>query len=71
MNYGENSKLGDLLSNEAATAVLEKHLPGISTNPVSSMGKVFTLKQLAGIPQANWSPETIMAIVADLAGIKG
>ncbi|WP_419872387.1 beta-glucosidase family protein [Candidatus Pristimantibacillus sp. PTI5] len=71
MTFNENSKLGDLLSSKAATAVLEKHLPGISTNPMVGMGKAFTLKQLAGIPQANLSNEIIMAIVADLAGNEG
>ncbi|WP_082360639.1 beta-glucosidase family protein [Bacillus sp. FJAT-28004] len=69
--FNENSKLGDLLSNEAATAVLEKHLSGISTNPMISMGKDFSLKQLAAIPQANMSNEIFMAVVAELAGIEG
>lgn len=69
MVFNENSTLGDLLANEAATAVLEKHLPGISTNPMASMGKGMTLKQLSAIPQANMPAETISAIVADLAAI--
>ncbi len=36
--FNENTKLGDLLSKEAATAVPEKYLPGISTNSMISMG---------------------------------
>jgi hypothetical protein len=45
MAYTENSKLGDLLTNEAATFVLEKYMPGISNNAIIGMVKGFTLKQ--------------------------
>jgi len=69
--FDENSRLGDLLSNEAAADVLEKHLPGISTTPVTKMGEALTLKQLGNIPQANLSNEKIMAILTDMARIKG
>lgn len=70
MAFNENSKLGDLLANEAAVAVLEKHLPGISTNPMVSMGKGLSLQQLGSLPQANIPQELVQAIVADLAGIE-
>lgn len=69
MAFNENSKLSELLANKAATTVLEKHLPGISTNPMASMGKGMSLKQLAAIPQANMPQELITAIVSDLTGI--
>lgn len=69
MAFNENSKLGDLLENEAATAVLEKHLPGISTNPMASLGKSMSLKHLSAIPQANMPEELISAIVTDLAAL--
>nr|AGS50308.1 hypothetical protein [uncultured bacterium Ele45G2] len=69
MEFNENSTLGDLLANEAAVVVLEKHLPGISTNPMASMGKRLSLSQLAAIPQANMPQELINAVVVDLAGI--
>ncbi|MFK4342827.1 hypothetical protein ABH894_003103 [Paenibacillus sp. RC62] len=69
MAFNENSKLSELLANKAAITVLEKHLPGISTNPMASMGKGMSLKQLAAIPQANMPQELITAIVSDLTGI--
>lgn len=69
MTFDENSRLGELLSNEEAIAVLEKHVPGISTKPMSNMGKVLTLKQLAGIPQSGLSEEIIQTITSELAGI--
>lgn len=67
--FNENSKLGELLANDTAVCILEKHLPGISTNPMASMGKGMSLKQLAAIPQANMPQELINAIVADLAAL--
>ena len=44
MKFTENSTLGELLSNETTAKILEKHLPGISTNPMASMGKSFPLE---------------------------
>lgn len=70
MKFDQNAKLGDLLGNEAAKAVLDKHLPGFSTNPMTGMASGFTLGQLAAFPQANVSPEALAAIVADLASIE-
>jgi Dehydrogenases with different specificities (related to short-chain alcohol dehydrogenases) len=70
MIFSENSKLGELLSDKAASVVLEKHMPGISTNPMASMGKGFSLKQLSAFPQANISQELLSAIVSDLANIQ-
>lgn len=69
MVFSENSTLGDLLSNKAAAEVLEKHLPGVTTNPMLSMGKSFTLKQLSAFPQANIPADLFTAIVTDLASI--
>ena len=70
INFSENTTIGELLSHKGATAVLERHLPGISTSPMVSMGKGFSLKQLVSIPQANISNELVLAIVAELSEIK-
>ena len=69
MAFTENTTLGELLSNETTAIILEKHLPGISTNPMANMGKGFPLKQLAAFPQANISKELLSAIVSDLSNI--
>ncbi|WP_337098530.1 glycoside hydrolase family 43 protein [Paenibacillus sp. YIM B09110] len=66
MNFNENTKLADLLSNADAVKVLEKHLPTITTNAMISSAASFSLKLLAAFPQANLSEEMIAAIVADL-----
>lgn len=69
--FNENTPLGVLLDNEAATAVLEKYMPGFSSSPMLSMAVSFTLKQLSAIPQAELPNGKMMAIVADLAEIGG
>ncbi|GMK39136.1 hypothetical protein PCCS19_21900 [Paenibacillus sp. CCS19] len=70
MKFDQNAKLGDLLGNEAAKAVLDKHLPGFSTNPMTGMASGFTLSQLAAFPQANINAEVLASIVSDLAAIE-
>ncbi|GAA0399689.1 hypothetical protein [Paenibacillus motobuensis] len=70
MTFNENSKLGDLLQNDSAKVVLEKHLPGITTNTMLSMALGFTLKQLSGFPQAELSEAKLMELVDDLKDIK-
>jgi len=70
MAFTEKSKLGELLKNETATNVLEKHLPGISSNSMIGMAKGFTLKQLSGFPQAGLNATKLAELVADLEGIE-
>ena len=45
MALSVDSKLGDILADEKGKAVLEKHMPGISTHPQLAMAKGMTLKQ--------------------------
>ena len=52
MAFSINSKLGDLIANEQAKAVLEKHLPGMSTHPQLAMAKGMTINMLLAMPMA-------------------
>jgi hypothetical protein len=52
MAYTLDSKLGDLLDNPQAKAVLEKYVPGASTNPMVAMAKGMTLNMIVAMPQA-------------------
>lgn len=61
-----NSKLGDLLDNDASKAVLEKHLPGIATHPQIGMGRGFPLATVAGFSGGLISGEALEKIDADL-----
>lgn len=70
MVFSENSKISELLENEDAKVVLEKHFPGFTTNPQLGMATGLKLKVLAGFPQANIKPEQLQACVKDLAKIE-
>ena len=64
-----DSTLGELLADEKATAILENHLPGISTNPQVAMGKSFSLKAIAPMSGGMITQEMIDAIANDLASM--
>lgn len=66
MAFSENSKMKELLADEEAKTLLEKYVPGASTHPQLNMIKNFTLKVVAGFPQAGISPENYTALVDDL-----
>ena len=52
MAYTMDTKVGDLLKDTHAVEVLEKHVPGISKNPMVSMASGMTIKTLLAMPQA-------------------
>jgi hypothetical protein len=64
-----NSTLGDLLDNDTSKAILEKHLPGISTHPQISMGRGFPLKTVASFSGGLISNEALDKIEADLKAL--
>ncbi len=51
MAYTMDSTLGDLLNDPKAKAVLDKYLPGVSTNPMIGMAKGISLKMIVSMPQ--------------------
>ena len=68
MPYNAETKLGELVENEAAYGILLKHWPKLGTaGPMLNMGKGMSLKQISGFPQAEPKGETLQAIVDDLA----
>jgi hypothetical protein len=50
--YTLDTKVGELLKDTRAMEVLERHVPGISRNPMVSMASGMTLKSLLAMPQA-------------------
>ena len=52
MAYTLDTKVGELLEDTRAMEVLERHVPGISKNPMISMASGMTLKSLIALPQA-------------------
>lgn len=47
-----DTKLGTLLDDPQAKAVLDQYLPGVSTNPLAQMAKGMSLKMILAMPQA-------------------
>lgn len=43
MSYSIETKVGDLLGNNKAKKILEKHVPGISNHPQIGMARGFAL----------------------------
>jgi cytochrome P450 len=67
MAFSADSKLGELLDNPAAKAILLQHVPEVANaGPMLAMARGMTLKAVAGFPQANISADKLQAIVADL-----
>jgi hypothetical protein len=52
MTYTLDTTLGELLDDPQAEAVLDKYVPGVSTNPLIAMAKGFSLKMVLAMPQA-------------------
>ncbi|HHV11887.1 MAG TPA: hypothetical protein GXX75_16555 [Clostridiales bacterium] len=69
MEFNENSKISELISNEAAKSVMNKHFSGLMLNPRFSMAKALTLKELAAYPRAHISGEQLKACCEDLEKI--
>lgn len=63
--------LADLLANAETKAVLEKHIPGISTNPEVEPVKGLSLKAIQPYAPDRLPDSLLAAIDADLAKVPG
>ena len=68
---GLGSTLKDLLADDGARAILDRHIPGFSSNPQVSFAQSFTLAQLAGFDPQTFSDAVMHAIAADLEQLTG
>lgn len=62
-----DTPLGTLLDDPAAKTILDKYMPGMSTNPQIEMARSMTLKQIQGFSPDTIKDETLAKIDADLA----
>jgi hypothetical protein len=69
MPYTMDTTVGEILKDTGAVKVLEKHVPGISTNPMLGLAKGMTLKTLVNMPQAKQFGLTEQMVVQVLAEI--
>lgn len=61
------TRLGDLLQDDAAKAVFDKHFPGVSSDKQMAMAKGMTLRAVQSFAPAQFSDEALNALDADLA----
>ncbi len=52
MAFTLDTPIGTLLDNPQAKAVIEKYIPGASTNPMVAMVKGMTINMVLAMPQA-------------------
>jgi hypothetical protein len=64
-----STPLGELIDNEQTRAVIDKHLPGLSTNPAIEMARGMTLPAMKPFAADSITDEVISKIDADLASI--
>ncbi|HOA22221.1 MAG TPA: hypothetical protein PKL82_06990 [Anaerolineaceae bacterium] len=69
MAYTLLSKVGDLLKDPRAVAVIERYVPGITKNPLIMLAKGKTLQSLMDMPQAKSAGLTNEMVTKVLAEI--
>ncbi len=69
MAYTLDTTVGTILDDTGAVKILEKHVPGISKNPMIGMAKGFALKQILALPQAKeagLTEEMVKKVLAEI-----
>jgi len=66
MALTNKSTLGEIFDNPEAAAIMEKHMPGISQNPMLKMGLSMTIERCSKIGATGIGPH-YDAILADFA----
>jgi cytochrome P450 len=66
-----DSRIGDLLADDAARAVLERHFPGMADNPQIGMAKGMTLRAVQAFAPDQFTGDALDAVDADLAKLGG
>lgn len=58
--------LGDLLEDSDVVEIMEKHAPGITTNPMLGMAKGMPAAQAVGMAGGMIGPDAVASITADI-----
>lgn len=69
MAFSLDTTFGTLLDNPQAKAVIDKHLPGVSSNPMVAMARGMTINMILSMPQATqmgFTKEKAQAILDEI-----
>jgi hypothetical protein len=61
--------LGSMLEDPEVVAIMEKHAPGITSNPMLGMAKGMPAAQAVGMAGGMIGPEAVEAIKADIEAL--
>jgi hypothetical protein len=73
MAYTLDTKVGDILKDTHAVEILEKHVPGISKNPMLGLASGMTLKAILAMPQAKQAgltEEMVKKVLTEINALK-
>jgi hypothetical protein len=73
MAYTLDSKVGEILDDPQAVAVLESYAPGASKNPMLEMAKDMTPRSIIEMPQAKQAgitEEMALSVLAEVNNLK-
>lgn len=69
MPFTARSTVRELMANEQARSVLDKHVPGASTHPQLYEAMYMTLSEVATYPESGLTQAKLQALLADLATV--
>ncbi len=73
MAYTLDTKVGEILNDPQAVAILESYSPGASKNPMLEMAKEMTLRSIIEMPQAKeagMTEEMALSVLAEVNKLK-
>ena len=70
MPFTIQTQIRELLANERAKAILEKHIPGATTHLQLQMALYMSLGEVATYPESGLTTDKLHALLADLAAIE-
>ena len=67
MTFDLNSRIRDIMANEQARAIVDRHIPGASTHPQLDIALEMTLREVSWYPESGLTQEKLKALLEDLA----
>jgi hypothetical protein len=69
MGFSINSTVGEIMANDRAREVVEKHMPGATTHPQLYQALYMTVREIAMYPESGLTTDKLEALLSDLERI--